>query len=114
MDKIKDLSQNYRLKQVFQQNGIVFAAVFGSVARGTDNEKSDYDILVEFGPDKKVPLTKFMKVEDEVANILQSPIDLLTIHSLGRKSFKTDVLKTMKVIYGQRKEYEEKIDNIIK
>lgn len=54
------LTRKEKFHQVVQENkkliktlGIVSIGIFGSVARNEDTEKSDYDILVEFGTGSK-------------------------------------------------------------
>ncbi|HDQ04681.1 MAG TPA: nucleotidyltransferase [Deltaproteobacteria bacterium] len=55
--------------------GVVKMGIFGSVAKDTDDEESDVDIVVEF----KNPIgLKFIDLVDYLENLLQRRVDLLT------------------------------------
>ena len=82
---------------------IIFAAIFGSRAKETASNDSDYDLLVEFDPKKDVDVFEFTEIKDSLEKTLQSQVDLVTIYGLGSQSFRKEVLNTMKVLYGTRK-----------
>lgn len=103
MEKTIEFPKKKALIEELHKNHIVFAALFGSRAKGTAGEDSDYDLLVEFDPAVPIPLSRFVKVEENIKQILDSPVDLVTVYGLGRKSFKKEVLNTMKVFYDRRK-----------
>jgi uncharacterized protein len=52
------------------------ARVFGSVARGADNERSDLDILIDPTPD--TTLFDIGAIRHELRQLLGVPIDVLT------------------------------------
>ncbi|MFO8072579.1 MAG: nucleotidyltransferase family protein [Polyangia bacterium] len=55
-------------------------AVFGSVARGSDREGSDIDILVEF--DRAPGFDAFMDLKYYLEDLLGVPVDLVTRKAL--------------------------------
>ncbi len=55
--------------------------VFGSVARGEDDEKSDLDLLVD--PTEKTTYFDLSALEDELAALLGFPVDILTPGAVG-------------------------------
>lgn len=55
--------------------------VFGSVARGEDDEKSDLDLLVD--PTEKTTYFDLSALEDELAALLGVPVDILTPGAVG-------------------------------
>jgi predicted nucleotidyltransferase len=57
--------------------------LFGSVARGDDNEDSDIDILIISSDNKKIE----QKVKDEIFNILLSKDQLISAHVISEKKF---------------------------
>lgn len=59
--------------------------VFGSVARGDFNEKSDVDILVEF--DKPVGI-EFIDLAYELESILHQKVDLISRGGIKPKYFR--------------------------
>jgi hypothetical protein len=68
--------------------------VFGSVARGDNNEVSDIDVLVKFV--KPVGMFKFIELEEYLSNLLGKKVDLATIRAL-KPAIKNEVLQ--EVIY---------------
>lgn len=101
MDKTIDFPKKDQLVDALRKDDIVFAAIFGSRAKGTARSDSDYDILVEFNPDNPIPFSKFYKAKEHVVDILGSNIDFLTLKSLS-KFMRDDVTRSMKVIYDDR------------
>ena len=55
--------------------------VFGSYARGEQNEKSDLDILIYF--ETKVDLLELIGLEQELSEMLGVRVDLVTRRSLN-------------------------------
>ena len=56
--------------------------VFGSVARGTDGPESDLDLLVTF--DEDAGITDLLAMEEELAEWLTVPVDVVSARSSGR------------------------------
>ena len=102
MEKV-DIPKKKEFIEILRKNHVIFAAVFGSRAKGTAREDSDYDLLVEFDPDAHVGYFKFFDIEDDIKKTLNANVDLVTGYGLGRKSFRREVLSTMKVFYDRRK-----------
>ena len=59
------------------------ARVFGSVARGTDTDQSDVDILVD--PSPETTLFDIGAMRYELRKLLGVPVDVLTPNSLPEK-----------------------------
>ncbi|TNE81129.1 MAG: nucleotidyltransferase [Bacteroidetes bacterium] len=55
--------------------------VFGSYARGEENEKSDLDILIDF--EKNVHLLELIGLEQELSDLLGIKVDLITLRSVN-------------------------------
>lgn len=55
--------------------------IFGSYARGEENEKSDIDILIDF--DLKVNLLDLIEIEQELSELLGIKVDLVTLRSVN-------------------------------
>ncbi len=101
IDEIKNLitpiAKKHKLKAVY---------LFGSYARGTADENSDIDLLIDTTDTNLDTLFKLGALYDEISNIFEKEIDLVTISSLEqpaiRKSeiaFKENVLKERKSLY---------------
>jgi len=64
----------------FDRLGVKSLSVFGSVARGEENDTSDLDVLVEFqGP---ATLDAFMDLKDLLERISGRRVDLVTQRAL--------------------------------
>jgi predicted nucleotidyltransferase len=82
-----------------EQNGALYAGVFGSFARGTENSESDIDLLVRFRDPQG--LFKLSSIEDEFSASLGRKVDLLTEGALS-PYIKEDVMKDLIIFYGER------------
>jgi len=59
--------------------------VFGSVAQDEATETSDVDILVEFAPQARVGLFKFLELKTELEALLGAKVDLVTLDAIKRR-----------------------------
>lgn len=66
---------------VLTGHGATKIAIFGSYARGEEGKDSDIDILVRFDSPKS--LFQLVRIEDELREALQRPIDLITEKSVS-------------------------------
>lgn len=72
--------------------GIVRLAVFGSVARGDNSGESDVDLLAEFDKTKRYTLLTMGKLENRLADLLGTQVDLSSPEWL-KESVKDKVLR---------------------
>ena len=70
------------IKSIVNKINPTFVGVFGSFARGEQNEKSDLDILIDF--QTKVDLLELIGMEQELTEILGIKVDLVTMRSLSQ------------------------------
>ncbi|KKB51498.1 hypothetical protein HMPREF1212_02228 [Parabacteroides sp. HGS0025] len=81
------------LRQFMQQKGAKYGisrmGIFGSVARGEQNENSDVDILFE----GKANLLLHIRIKNELEELLGSPVDLVRMRNqLNGTSLKQSIL----------------------
>ena len=57
--------------------GVAHAAVFGSVARGSNRSDSDLDILVEFEPGAEGTIYDYIRFKEYVAALFEGPVDVI-------------------------------------
>jgi len=81
LKEIKDTLAAHE-EEIRKRYGVVILGIFGSYARGEQNELSDIDILVEL--EKPIGL-KFFELWEELENLLGVKVDLLTIKAVKQK-----------------------------
>jgi excisionase family DNA binding protein len=69
-----------RIKQVAAQHGARNVRLFGSLARGTADEASDVDLLVDLDPDRS--LIDLAGLELDLEALLETRVDVGTVASL--------------------------------
>lgn len=97
--EIADLSN--KVSGTLQNNGVVFAGLFGSQAKGTATTTSDYDFLIEFSPQKKYTLFHLVTLKEELEKKLHGPVDVVTPNGLDHY-IKQEVLDSIVPIYDNR------------
>ena len=70
-DQLPQLTSQYKIKSL---------GLFGSYVRGEQKKRSDLDILVEFN--ETPGLFKFVRLENELSEILGVKVDLVTKQAL--------------------------------
>ena len=85
-----------KIEKICRQNDVSLIGIFGSFARGEEQEQSDIDILVRFS--KRKGILTLVKVEREFSEALGKKVDLLTEASLS-PYIKDKVMDDLKVIY---------------
>lgn len=71
--------------------------IFGSFARGTQNEESDVDIGVKLN--KEVTKNELYNISNELAEKLKRDIDLVNLDTIENDGFKYEILINGEVIY---------------
>lgn len=69
-----------KLLPVLKEAGVIRSAIFGSYARGENNEDSDIDILVDLPKGKS--LLDLVRLERRLEQALGKKVDLLTYNSV--------------------------------
>ncbi|MGB5595938.1 MAG: nucleotidyltransferase family protein [Crocosphaera sp.] len=86
-----------KIKKFCERYHIYKFSLFGSVLRDDFTSESDVDVLVEF-EEGKVPGLAIIRMEDELSQIINRPIDLRTPADLSRY-FREQVINEALVIY---------------
>ena len=82
------------IKSVTQRIRPTLVGVFGSYARGEENETSDLDVLIDF--DSQVNLIDLIGLEQELTEVLGIKVDLITLRSVKsalRHSIESDLIR---------------------
>jgi len=71
--------------------------IFGSVARNEETPESDIDILIKFGD---VPsLFEFVRMENDLSEILGRKVDLVSEGALKNQRLKAYIFRDLQVIF---------------
>jgi len=89
-EQIRDFCRRNQIRQLL---------IFGSVLRDDFRPESDVDVLVEFEPGAQIGLFEFMRIQDELADLLQRPVDLVPKDGL-KPVIRSSVLASAQVVYA--------------
>lgn len=89
---LKALCEKYEVKTMH---------VFGSAAKDKISEKSDIDILISF-KDISIELytDNYFNLHDELENLFNRKVDLVTDKSLSNPYFKKSIEQTKQLLYA--------------
>jgi hypothetical protein len=87
-----------QLVRFCRQHHIRRMSLFGSVLRTDFGSESDVDVLVEFDP-QHIPGLEFMRMREELSQILGRSVDLRTPASLS-PHFRAEVLRNAELVYA--------------
>ena len=90
-----------KLSEYFANQPIEKAWLFGSYARLEEKNNSDIDILVNFSPDAKVTLFKYIHIINELHALTGKKIDLVEDGQL--KQFAKSSAENEKILIYERK-----------
>jgi len=94
--KMCQLDRLQRLKaeiyRIAQRHNARKVYVFGSCARKEETPESDIDLLVEFN---NASLFDHIRLEEEIAELLQSSVDIVSLKALKQDSFGRQVRQEM-------------------
>lgn len=88
-----------RIQPILESGDVEFAGVFGSRARTDARPDSDLDLLVRFK--KPIGLFHLIGLEQNIADELGIPVDLVTEASLC-PYIRDRVLRDLQPIYGEK------------
>jgi uncharacterized protein len=85
MDKGHVLSKLREHRDELAAAGIVHLRVFGSVARGDADHRSDVDLVAEFDDNKKLTLLDMVGLENRLSELLQVRVDLTPAKTMKQR-----------------------------
>ena len=90
-----------KLTSYFAKQPIERAWIFGSYARSEENPKSDIDILVNFSPEARITLFKYIHIVNELQKLTGKKLDLVEDGQL--KQFAINSAENDRVLIYERK-----------
>lgn len=92
-------SNRHALQEYFRHKPVEKAFIFGSYARGSADEKSDIDILLELDYSKPIGL-EFVQMRIDLENLLHKNVDLVTSRGISKR-IRPIIEKEKQLIYAR-------------
>ncbi|MBN1937795.1 MAG: nucleotidyltransferase family protein [Anaerolineae bacterium] len=89
-EEIADFCRRHKVRQI---------QLFGSALRQDFDTESDVDVLVEFEPDAQVGFMALSRMQRELSELFQRPVDLVPQDGL-KPRIREAVLSSAEVIYA--------------
>jgi hypothetical protein len=89
-EKIADFCRRYNVRRI---------QLFGSALREDFGPESDVDVLVEFDPEARVGFIALSRMQRELSELFQRPVDLVPQEGL-KPQIRDSVLASAEVIYA--------------
>jgi predicted nucleotidyltransferase len=77
MDKHDIIARLKENEAALRAQGVVHAALFGSMARGDHRPDSDIDIMIELDPAARVTMFDYVDIKEYVESLFQGPVDVV-------------------------------------
>ncbi|MSP14282.1 MAG: nucleotidyltransferase [Chloroflexi bacterium] len=90
IDAVRALCRRYQVQEL---------ALFGSALSGKFRPESDIDMLVEFQPEAEVGFITLSRMQRELAELLQRPVDLVPKGGL-KPRVRQAILDSRQVLYA--------------
>ena len=71
-----------RSEHALRERGVRHAALFGSVARGSNHANSDIDIMIEIDPDVRMTVFDYVDLKDYIGSLFDGPVDVVNREGL--------------------------------
>jgi uncharacterized protein len=90
ISKEQVLEKLRELRPLYEKEGFIIKGIFGSVARGDDNENSDIDVLYDLNPEFTklhfgfYAVGRIVEIKEELKHIFGCDIDLATTDNPSR------------------------------
>jgi predicted nucleotidyltransferase len=71
-----------RSERALRERGILHAALFGSVARGSNDANSDIDIMIVIDPDVRMTVFDYVDLKGYIGSLFDEPVDVVNREGL--------------------------------
>ena len=86
------------IQKICNRYSVAELAVFGSAIRDDFRPDSDIDLLVTFHPEARIGLVAFVGLQQELSDLLQRPVDLVSKRGL-KPVIRDEILASARVLY---------------
>lgn len=94
---IREISQ--KATPILETYPIKYAGLFGSFARGEENDKSDIDILIDY--ERPFSLLDLVGLQNRLKDVFKREVDVVTERGVS-KYMKPAIMRDLNVFYGKR------------
>jgi predicted nucleotidyltransferase len=77
MNSIEAIETLRRAERALRERGVRHAALFGSVARGSNKTNSDIDIMIEIDPDVRMTVFDYVDLKEYIGTLFDEPVDVV-------------------------------------
>jgi predicted nucleotidyltransferase len=82
MNSIEAIETLRRAERALRKRGVLHAALFGSVARGSNRADSDIDIMIEVDPDVRMTVFDYVDLKEYIGTLFDEPVDVVNREGL--------------------------------
>jgi predicted nucleotidyltransferase len=82
MNRAEALETLRQSEPALRSRGVRHAALFGSVARDSNRDDSDVDIMVEIDPDARMTVFDYVDLKEYIAGLFEEPVDVVNREAL--------------------------------
>lgn len=108
-------SNEEAIENIFKENGVVLAYLFGSRVRGTHNKMSDFDMALLFSEDTRIDEQERLKnkISNKLDKVLNGEMDVFNLRETNNVLLKFNVVFRGTVIYSKDDRTRFSEENII-
>ncbi len=82
MNSTEAIATLRRSESALRERGVRHVALFGSVARGSNDANSDIDIMIEIDPDTRMTVFDYVDLKDYIGTLFDQPVDVVNREGL--------------------------------
>ena len=82
MDKNRIIATLLENRAELERQGVLHAALFGSMARGDATAESDIDIMIETDPEARHTVYDYVGIKDYIAGLFDMKVDVVNRRGL--------------------------------
>jgi predicted nucleotidyltransferase len=82
MDKDRIISTLLENRAELERQGVLHAALFGSMARGDATAQSDIDIMIDLDRENQIGVFEYVGLKEYIAGLFDIPVDVVNRNGL--------------------------------
>jgi uncharacterized protein len=82
MDRNRIITTLLENRAELERQGVLHAALFGSMARGDATAGSDIDIMIDLDPENQIGVFEYAGLKEYIAGLFDIPVDVVNRNGL--------------------------------